>query len=119
MRQHTMEAMHSSGILQGYVNAVAVVPAAHSGPSHWLGLAVYPRAAMLNHACLPTVSASFSGLQLQVHALEDLPPSSTLRLCYGPQVPSPGLDDIHTCSRHAKLCPEPSVMAHKARIASG
>ena len=41
---------------------------------------------MLNHACLPNVSASFRGLQLQLHALEALPGSSTLRLSYGPQV---------------------------------
>lgn len=75
--------------LQVCVNAVAVVPAQHSGPSDWLGLAVYPRAAMLNHACLPNVAASFHGLQLQLHALEALPALTTLRLSYGPQVPCP------------------------------
>ena len=73
--------------MQVCVNAVAVVPAVHSGPEDWLGLALYPRAALLNHACRPNVSASFKGVQLRLHAVEDIPPEATLRLCYGPQVP--------------------------------
>ena len=68
------------------VNAVAVVPAAHRGPEDWLGLALYPRAAMLNHACEPNVAASFVGLELRLHALTALEPSAVLRLSYGPQV---------------------------------
>jgi len=72
------------------VNAIAVVPVLHTDSSQWLGLAVYPRVAMLNHACLPNVDARFDGLQLQLHALEVIPPSSMLRLCYGPQVQHPG-----------------------------
>ena len=68
------------------VNAIAVVPAAHSGPEDWLGLALYPRAAMLNHACEPNVAASFGSLQLRIHALTALEPSAVLRLSYGPQV---------------------------------
>lgn len=72
--------------LQVCVNAVAVVPAAHRGPEDWLGLALYPRAAMLNHACKPNVAASFAGLQLRLHALTALAPSAILRLSYGSQV---------------------------------
>ena len=72
--------------LQVCVNAIAVVPAAHRGPGDWLGLALYPRAAMLNHACEPNVAASFVGLELRLHALTALEPSAILRLSYGPQV---------------------------------
>ena len=72
--------------LQVCVNAIAVVPAAHRGPEDWLGLALYPRAAMLNHACEPNVAASFVGHELRLHALTALAPSAILRLSYGPQV---------------------------------
>ena len=72
--------------LQVCVNAIAVVPAAHRGPEDWLGLALYRRAAMLNHACEPNVTASFVGLELRLHALTALEPSAILRLSYGPQV---------------------------------
>ena len=96
--------MSVASALQVCVNAVAVVPALHSGPSHWLGLAVYPRAAMLNHSCLPNVFASFKGLQLQLHALEALPASTTLRLSYGPQVLSTGPTAGPAIQRHAELC---------------
>lgn len=72
--------------LQVCVNAIAVVPKAHTGPEEWLGLAVYSRAAMLNHACNPNAAASFDGCQLRLHALSAIAPSTVLRLCYGPQV---------------------------------
>jgi hypothetical protein len=73
--------------MQVCINAIAVVPAEYSGSEDWLGLALYPRAAILNHACRPTVSASFKGVQLRLHAVGDIPPEAPLRLCYGPQVP--------------------------------
>ena len=41
------------------INAIAVVPRAHSSPVHRLGLALYPAASLLNHSCLSPTSFDF------------------------------------------------------------
>lgn len=68
------------------INAIAITPLAHASAEDRLGLAIYPQAAMLNHACMPNVAAAFTGRRLHIHAVSDLAPGTTLRFCYGPQV---------------------------------
>eukprot|EP00897_Mesotaenium_endlicherianum_P006655 jgi/Mesen1/6017/ME000306S05286 len=46
---------------------------------------LYLSASLLNHACDPTVAASFTGGHLAVRAVRDVPAGSQLSLCYGPQ----------------------------------
>ena len=49
-------------------------------------LAIYTRAAKLNHACTPSVAFRFSGSLLSVRTISDVPPGTPLRHSYGPQV---------------------------------
>ncbi|EIE25620.1 hypothetical protein COCSUDRAFT_83627 [Coccomyxa subellipsoidea C-169] len=70
---------------QVVINAIAITPAEHASAEDRMGLAIYPRAAMLNHACSPNVAAAFAGTRLHICATSDLPPGTTLRFCYGPQ----------------------------------
>ncbi|BDA41604.1 probable SET and MYND domain-containing protein 4 [Coccomyxa sp. Obi] len=71
---------------QVIINAIAITPEDHASAEDRLGLAIYPRAAMLNHACAPNVAASFEGSRLLIRAITDLVPGTVLRFCYGPQV---------------------------------
>lgn len=78
--------MSSDNKTQVVINAVAITPEDHASAEDRLGLAVYPRAAMLNHACAPNVTASFEGSRLLIRAITALAPGTVLRFCYGPQV---------------------------------
>ncbi len=62
---------------------------AHSGQrgraEQQVALAVYGAAALLNHACAPSVALAFDGGALTVRALRRHAPGERLLHCYGPQ----------------------------------
>lgn len=99
-------AMH----VQVCLNAIAVVPSEHRSAEDRLALAVYPRAAIINHACSPTVNAHFIGRRLCIRAIRDIQHGSILRLCYGPQVWFVLFSTLRVSSLHVLLQHQPSCI---------
>ncbi len=60
-------------------------PAPRGRAEQQVALAVYGAAALLNHACAPSVALAFEGGALTVRALRRHAPGERLLHCYGPQ----------------------------------
>lgn len=73
-------------LLQIRINGIAVVPPLHASSRDRLGLALYPHASMLSHACVPNVDLRFEGKWLSVLAARDIMCGEGLYHSYGPQV---------------------------------
>ena len=73
-------------LLKIQMNAIAVIPKEHASAKDRIAVAIYPKASMMNHGCIPNVELEFKGRQLRVNAIDALAAGDILRLCYGPQV---------------------------------
>ncbi|EFJ48358.1 SET domain-containing protein [Volvox carteri f. nagariensis] len=67
------------------VNGIAVRPDVMTSPYDRLALALYPRAALLNHSCVPNLGLRFLGLRLVARSCREVLPGQPLTISYGPQ----------------------------------
>ncbi|GLC65355.1 hypothetical protein PLESTF_000284300 [Pleodorina starrii] len=67
------------------VNGIAVRPDATTSSYDRLALGLYPRAALLNHSCLPSLGLRFRGVQLVARSCRPVAPGQPLTISYGPQ----------------------------------